>query len=169
VMSTHSAVARDITGEEIKSRDILLSRVNTDRVFAILMLLQAIAAIITAFVVSPVAWDEAQSQVHNHVWTAFSLGGLLASLPILLAIRLPGSSLTRQVIAVSQMLFGALFIHLSGGRIESHFHVFVSLACLAFYNDWRLLVTATACTAIDHFARGLIWPQSIFGILTASP
>ena len=76
---------------------------------------------------------------------------------------------TRHVIAISQMLFGALFIHLSGGRIETHFHVFVSLACLAFYHDWRVLVTATACTAIDHFARGFLWPQSIFGILTSSP
>ncbi len=168
-MSINSAVVTDMSGEEIKARDILLSRGNTDRIFAILMLLQAISAIITAFVVSPVAWHGTQSQVHIHVWSAFGLGGLLASLPILLAFRLPGSALTRHVIAISQMLFGALFIHLSGGRIESHFHVFVSLACLAFYHDWRVLVTATACTATDHFARGFLWPQSIFGILTASP
>ena len=31
----------------------------------------------------------------------------------------------------------ALLIHLSGGRIETHFHIFGSLAFLAFYRDCR--------------------------------
>jgi len=35
----------------------------------------------------------------------------------------------------------ALLIHLSGGRIETHFHVFGSLAFLAFYLDWPVLIT----------------------------
>ena len=34
--------------------------------------------------------------------------------------------------AVGQMLMGALLIHLSGGRIETHFLIFGSLAFLAF-------------------------------------
>src|SRR5262245_15602680 len=33
------------------------------------------------------------------------------------------------------------------GRIETHFHVFGSLAFLAFYRDWRVLVTATVVVA----------------------
>ena len=37
------------------------------------------------------------------------------------------------------MLMSALLIHLTGGRIETHFHVFGSLAILAFYRDWRVL------------------------------
>ncbi len=41
------------------------------------------------------------------------------------------------------MLMGGLLIHLTGGRIETHFHVFGSLAFLAFYRDWRVLVPAT--------------------------
>ena len=41
------------------------------------------------------------------------------------------------------MLMGALLIHLTVGRIETHFHVFVSLAILAFYRDWRVLIPAT--------------------------
>ena len=41
---------------------------------------------------------------------------------------------------VAQMLMGALLIHLTGGRIETHFHVFGSLAFLAFYRDWRVLI-----------------------------
>jgi two-component system, sensor histidine kinase and response regulator len=61
-----------------------------------------------------------------------------------------------------------LLIHLSGGRIETHFHVFGSLAFLAFYRDWRVLIPATVVVAADHFVRGVYWPQSAFGVLTAS-
>jgi len=60
-------------------------------------------------------------------------------------------------------------IHLTGGRIETHFHIFGSLAFLAFYRDWRVLVPATVIVAGDHFFRGIYWPQSVYGVLAASP
>jgi signal transduction histidine kinase len=66
------------------------------------------------------------------------------------------------------MLMGALLIHLTGGRIETHFHVFGSLAFLAFYRDWRVLVPATVVVALDHLLRGMLWPQSVYGVLVAS-
>ena len=62
------------------------------------------------------------------------------------------------------MLFSALLIHLTGGRIETHFHVFGSLAFLAFYADWPVLVTATVVVAADHFLRGMLWPESVYGL-----
>ena len=62
-----------------------------------------------------------------------------------------------------------LLIHLTGGRIETHFHIFGSLAFLAFYRDWRVLITASAVVAIDHYVRGIFWTRSIFGVLTTSP
>jgi PAS domain S-box-containing protein len=80
----------------------------------------------------------------------------------------PGAVLTRHVIAVGQMLSCGLLIHLTGGRIESHFQYFGALAFLSFYRDWRVLVTASVVTAADHFLRGMFWPQSIFGVLFAS-
>src|SRR6185436_2950779 len=50
------------------------------------------------------------------------------------------------------------------GRIETHFHVFGSLAFLAFYRDVRVLVPATIVVAADHFIRGMYWPESVYGI-----
>jgi signal transduction histidine kinase len=64
------------------------------------------------------------------------------------------------------MFASAILIHLSGGRIETHFHVFGSLAFLAVYRDWRVLITASGVIAADHFFRGVFWPQSVFGVLT---
>lgn len=154
---------------ELYQFDLRQRQVATDRMFAVLMVLQWLGGIATALMVSPRTWIGQTSQVHLHVWAAVLLGAALSSVPIALAIWLPGRALTRHVIAIAQMLWSALLIHLSGGRIETHFHVFGSLAFLAFYRDWRVLVTATVVIAADHFVRGIWWPQSVFGVFVESP
>ena len=141
---------------------------RTDRLFAWLMGFQWIAGIVFALWVSPVAWEGAVSRIHLHVWAAVVLGGLVSLFPALLAVTRPGQPSTRYTIAVAQMLMSALLIHLTGGRIETHFHVFGSLAFLAFYRDWRVLVPATIVVALDHMLRGLFWPESVYGVLLPS-
>jgi signal transduction histidine kinase len=142
---------------------------QTSRLFAILMPVQWIAGILAAVWISPRAWSGATSHVHLHVWLAVFLGGVITSMPVFLAINLPCRALTRHTIAVCQMLMSALLIHLTGGRIETHFHVFGSLAFLAYYRDWRVLLTATVVVAADHAVRGTFLPQSVFGVLASSP
>ncbi len=142
--------------------------VRTDSMFACLMLLQWLAGIFFALTISPQTWSGAESQLNPHVWAAVFLGGGIASLPIFMALTRPGHMLTRHTIAVGQMLTSALLIHLLGGRIEAHFHVFGSLAFLAFYRDVRVLITATVITALDHFLRGIIWPETIYGVEVVS-
>jgi PAS domain S-box-containing protein len=141
---------------------------RTDRMFGVLMAIQWVACIAAAYLISPQAWTGATSQIHPHIWTAVFLGGAISAVPIVLAVFQPGRFSTRYVIAVAQMLMGGLLIHLTGGRIETHFHVFGSLAFLAFYRDWRVLVPATLVVAADHFLRGIVWSQSIYGVLAAS-
>jgi signal transduction histidine kinase len=149
------------------SRDAIHCR--TDRLFAKLMFAQWLGGIAAALWISPRTWAGGTSQIHVHVWAAIILGGVISSFPIFLALKQPGATLTRHCIAVGQMLTSALLIHLTGGRIETHFHVFGSLAFLAFYRDWKVLATATVVVAADHLMRGLFWPESVFGVLTASP
>ncbi len=134
-----------------------------------LMMVQWLAAIVFALLVGPFTWAGAQSQVHVHVWAAVVLGGIISVVPAGIALAsIRAKSSTRHIIAVAQMLMSALLIHLTGGRIETHFHVFGSLAILAFYRDWRVLVPATTVVAVDHMLRGLFWPQSVYGVLVAS-
>ena len=142
---------------------------RTDRFFARLMVFQWLGGIAAALWISPKTWAGASSQTHWHVWAAIFLGGAIASFPVFLVWKKPGRALTRHTIAVAQMLTSALLIHLTGGRIETHFHVFGSLAFLAFYRDWRVLISATLVVALDHFVRGIYWPQSVYGVLTVSP
>ena len=40
---------------------------RTDRMFAVLMIVQWLGAIVTALIISPRAWDESHSHVHQHV------------------------------------------------------------------------------------------------------
>jgi len=141
---------------------------NTDHLFAGLMLVQWIAGIGAALLISPRTWIGTVSQTHTHVWASIFLGGAISLFPIALAIKKPGEPLTRYSIATGQILMSALLIYLTGGRIETHFHVFGSLAFLAFYRDWRVLVPATVVVAADHLLRGMFWPESVYGVLAAS-
>src|SRR5690242_12963279 len=90
---------------------------RTDRMFAFLMLVQWAFAIVLALVVSPRTWIGSDSATHLHVYAALFLGGAITLLPVGLAWRQPGKALTRQTIAVGQLLMSGLLIHLTGGRI----------------------------------------------------
>ena len=159
--------ARERTDALFQSSQDKLHR-RIDQLFCRLMLVQWVAGIAAAIWISPLTWSGGASRIHWHVWAAIFLGGAFAAFPILLARLLPGQPITRFAIAVGQTLTSALLIHLTGGRIETHFHVFGSLAFLAFYRDWRVLFAATVVVAVDHLVRGLFWPESVFGVLTTS-
>src|SRR2546430_7297890 len=143
--------------------------IKTDQLFARLMFWQWIGCIAMAIIISPYTWSGQTRAIHDHVWAAILLGGAISLFPIWMARVWPGATITRYVIAVAQMLMSALLISVTGGRIETHFHVFGSLVILSFYRDWRVLIPATIVVALDHFIRGVYWPYSVYGVLTASP
>jgi len=142
---------------------------RTDRLFFLLLGLQWLVGVLFAFVVSPRAWSGATSSTHPHVYAAILLGGLFCLVPMLFIWRLPGHVMTRQAVAVGQVCFSSLLIHLTGGRIETHFHVFGSLAFLACYRDWKVLPTATVIVAVDHLLRGFWYPESVYGVAFSTP
>ena len=139
-----------------------------DRLFTWLLAAQWVFGFMLAVWVSPLSWAGLSSSIHPHIGQSILLGGAIISVPFGLSIVAPGTVLTRHMIAVAQMLMSGLLVHLSGGRIETHFHAFGSLALLAFYRDWRVLVTATIVVAADHLIRGVLWPQSVFGVVDAN-
>lgn len=160
---------RETTAFDERTESLFLERYREmnaryDRLLMKLMLVQWAAAILLALWLSPRAWVGKQSGLHAHVFAAIFLGAAICSLPVLLALRSPGQQNTRYAIATGQMFWSALLIHLTGGRIETHFHVFASLAILSFYRDVKVLVPATITVAADHFIRGMYWPESVFGV-----
>lgn len=168
----HREVVKSKAMKQTKARALELFQahlrdvhIKTDRMFAILLGVEWLVGILFALIISPFAWAGRDSSVHPHLLAAIFLGGALVSAPIALAWQMPGATITRHVIAFSQMLMSALLIHLTGGRIETHFHVFGSLAFLGFYRDWRVLLTATLTIAVDHLLRGLFYPASVYGLV----
>jgi PAS domain S-box-containing protein len=155
------------TAQELfhEHRQVIYKR--TDRMFVILMPLQWLAAIAIALWLTPKTGIGSASQIHPHLSSALYLGGMISVLPIILGLRRPGARSTRYVMAIAQMLMGSLLIHVTGGRIETHFHVFGSLAFLSFYRDWRLLLPATLIVVGDHALRDLWWPLSIYGSMSS--
>ena len=140
---------------------------RTDKMFLVLFVLQFVFGVYLAFVVSPKVWAGSEHSVHLHVYAAIFLGGLLCSAPIYLILKHPGQVLTRHVVSIAQVGLSSLLIHLTGGRIETHFHIFGSLAFIACYRDWKVLISATVIVAADHLIRGIWFPQSVYGVLTA--
>jgi signal transduction histidine kinase len=141
---------------------------NVDRLFIILMIFQWITGIVAALIIAPKTWIGNSSSPSMALYMAVILGALTNLVPAVFAFFNPGEASTRQVIAIGQGFTSSLLIHLSGGRIETHFHVFGSLAFLAAYRDTSVLMTATSIIAADHFIRGVYYPQSVFGVSFAS-
>ncbi|MBI4323243.1 MAG: hypothetical protein HY596_03095 [Candidatus Omnitrophica bacterium] len=141
---------------------------RTDRMFFWLLIGQWLFGIAIALIWSPRTWIAQYWSVHQHVLVAVFLGALFAAYPLYLIVRRPGTPYTRHMIAVGQMLQSALLVHVTGGRIETHFHVFGSLALLAFYRDWTVLITGSAVVYLDHLALGAWFPLSVYGVPVAS-
>jgi two-component system, NtrC family, sensor kinase len=121
---------------------------HLSRHFAWLLVLQWLVAIVIA-----VLYEWGGEGMGSAVGAAVLAGGPLVALPVWLAIRRPAALRTRLIVAVAQMSFGGLFYYVTGGRIESQFHVFASLAFLSAYRDWRTVIVGTAVVAVELALR----------------
>ena len=74
--------------------------------------------------------------------------------------RRPQAAWVRHFMAACQIGWSILFMWLLEGQPEAQFHVFVSLAFLAFYRDWRVLVTATLVAIAYPIVRIALLPDS---------
>jgi diguanylate cyclase (GGDEF)-like protein len=146
-----------------------LRSAQVGRMMSWLLVLEWAGMIVTASVFSPRTWSGNVSHLHPHLWAAILAGPAFILPAIALAVIYPARPITRHAIAVAQMLGSALLIDITGGRLETHFSIFGSLAFLAFYRDWKVLITASAVTAANHLIGGILWPESVYGVLTVSP
>ena len=83
---------------------------------------------------------------------AIIIGGAAAIVPSLIGRIAPGALLSRLAIASSFMIITGLLIHQAHGMIEVHFSVFVLLAFLLYYRDWKPVVMAAGVIAVHHLS-----------------
>ena len=83
---------------------------------------------------------------------AFIFGVPIAAVPLMLSFQSPYSALSRHAMAIGVQLLTALHIHQSFGLIEVHFEIFVLLAVLSYFRDWKVIATGTAVVAVHHIS-----------------
>ena len=89
---------------------------------------------------------------YGQLTTALLVGGALAAIGAAAHVMAAGSLPGRMVLAGALMASVALHIQLGRGTLEFHFGVFVTLALLLVYRDWRPIVAAAAFFAVHHVA-----------------
>lgn len=82
---------------------------------------------------------------------AFLIGSLSLAAIVAIYILARGKLICRLAMAAGFMIMTSLHIHQSHGMIEFHFGVFVSLALLLYYRDWKPIFFAALIIAVHHF------------------
>ncbi len=88
---------------------------------------------------------------------------LVGALPPTVLHRMaPGSMLTSIAVAGSGIILSGGLIHLGGGMIEMHFHIFMLLPLFAMYGSPWVVVAGAAAAAVHHIAMFFWRPESLF-------
>lgn len=132
-MSTNRGSSADTNGSVDAQGQALLG----DRVMLAAIMLSALVAIV-------LGWGFVAAQL------ALVVSVILLGLAIAVYFSARGTVFSRLVFAFVQVSLVALHIQLARGMIEFHFGVFVSLALLLVYLDWRPIVFAAAVIAVQH-------------------
>ncbi|GAA1035039.1 hypothetical protein GCM10009557_41530 [Virgisporangium ochraceum] len=77
------------------------------------------------------------------------------------ASRLPRR--VRAALATLAALFSSTaLVQLSGGVIEAHFHFFVMVFVITFYQDWTAFLLAIAFVVVEHAVVGVVAPHAVY-------
>ncbi|KPZ57200.1 MULTISPECIES: methyl-accepting chemotaxis protein [Pseudoalteromonas] len=83
---------------------------------------------------------------------AFIVGLPLSLLPIWLLKTQQNNPVTGHVVAAAIMMFSFLHIQQAFGLIEIHFEIFILMAMLIMFVNWRVFITAIIFVAIHHLS-----------------
>ncbi len=145
----------------ITNHDSLLRQM--DRFLAGLMVVQWLFHILFSRWIPQHTYAATERHTLAVIWAVVGDGGIIAAVAVLLAWHCPGCKVTRHFMAVAQLLFGSLLIHLTSGPVETQLHTFGSLALLAFYPDWRVVTTGLMAVTVGLLCRGSSLSLNVLG------
>jgi len=64
----------------------------------------------------------------------------------------PDATLTKHASALSAMIYACLHIHQLNGLIEVHFEIFILMAVLIIFSDWKVFISAVLLVAVHHLS-----------------
>lgn len=107
------------------------------KIFRWILLVQLLISIIIGFIT-------------DDLITPFLIGIPIIAVPLFFSFQQPYAVLSRHVIAIATQIMTALHIQQAYGMTEMHFEVFVVLAFLIFFRDWKVVITTTLTVAVHH-------------------
>ncbi|MDH0364779.1 hypothetical protein [Comamonas aquatica] len=121
----------------------------------VLMLLLIMGCSILAV---PIAWH------YSSLDGVLIFSPLLSTLAAVLCFSLRGTVITRYALPLLLCATVALHIQVSLGTIEFHFVVFVTLALVMVYREWRVVLACAGFFAVHHilFDRLQAWGYGIY-------
>ncbi|MCS6295152.1 MAG: PAS domain S-box protein [Nitrospira sp.] len=89
-------------------------------------------------------------------------GALLGAIAIAAQLPVVGRRLQAAIATYGLVTASALLVHLSGGRIELHFHFFVMMSVIVLYQDWLPFLVGLQFIVIDHGIIGTLFPDMVY-------
>ncbi|MDX1919634.1 MAG: response regulator [Candidatus Caenarcaniphilales bacterium] len=123
---------------------------KTNKIFCLILLCEWLTGIVIAIIKVN---QSSAGELVNYIplLAATLLGFVIISLPVYLTFCKPEESLSKYIVSMAQMIYGVLFFYLSGSHFETQFYIFVSLAALALYREWRVIALACFVSLLNHF------------------
>ncbi len=151
-MTVPDSTLREERAREVRHEVVAQLTLATHRTFRILFAVQCVAAL-------ALAWKAGPPGDPRVLFTLVAAATL--TIPTLLFMHAaPRAPWIKHWVAIAQVGWSMLFMWLLGGRAEAQFHLFVSLAILALYRDWRVLATATLAAFAYPLLRIQLLPAS---------
>lgn len=114
-----------------------MNKIN--KVFSSVLVLLFIESVVLAF-------------FHGTYLEAFFVGVPAMLVPLWMLKTAPDAALTRHSSALAVMIFACLHIHQMNGLIEVHFEIFILMAVLIVFSDWKLFISAVGLIAVHHLS-----------------
>jgi len=92
------------------------------------------------------------SSIYNTYIEALVIGLPAVLIPLYMMRSLPNEAITRHTTALAVMIFSCLHIHQTNGMIEVHFEIFILMAFLIIFSDWKVFVSAVTLIAVHHLS-----------------
>lgn len=108
---------------------------------------------------SPFSWRVLSEQ---EAVIATLVGFLAAVIPTLVRGEIANHYVWRIIVSTAFTVYSYLFVFMSGGSIEMHFHFFMVMALLTVYADWRLGWVVLVLTAAHHGILNYVAPNWVY-------
>ncbi len=127
-------------------------------VFALLAVLNAVVKVAVYFP-NPFAWRVITT---NEALVSFGIALAATLITVFLKGKIQNHYVWRILVTLAFLVYSYLFVFISGGSIEMHFHFFIIASLVVMYADWRLGWILLVFTGLHHVILNYVEPGWVY-------